>query len=65
MAASGESFGMQYRDALPEQRARCIVDMFRERTANELEPLSRERIQQVIQGIVAELEEENREGPAA
>ena len=53
---------MQYRDALPEQRARCIADMFHERTANESEPLSRERIWQVIQGIVAELEEQNRDG---
>lgn len=51
---------MQYRDALPEQRARCIADMFNEHTANESEPLSRERIREVIQGIVAELEEERR-----
>jgi len=59
MPASGESIGMHYRDALPQQRARCIAEMFHERTANESEPLSRER----IQGIVAELEEESR-GPA-
>lgn len=65
MPASGESIGMQYRDALPQQRARCIAEMFHERTANESEPLSRERIRQVIQGIVAELEEESRGGPAA
>ena len=65
MPASGESIGMQYRDALPEQRAHCIADMFHERTANESEPLSRERILQVIQGIVAELEEENRDESAA
>jgi len=65
MPASGESIGMQYRDALPEQRARCIADMFRERTASESEPLSRERIQQVIRRIVAELEEENRDDSAA
>lgn len=65
MSANGESIGMQYRDALPEQRARCIADMFHERTANESEPLSRARIQQVIQAIVAELEEENRDVSAA
>lgn len=56
---------MQYRDTLPEQWARSIADMFHERTANESEPLSRERIQQVIQGIVAELEEEGRDESAA
>ena len=64
MPASGESIGMQYRDALPEQRARCIADMFHERTANESEPLSRERVRQVIQGILAELDEENRDESA-
>ena len=51
---------MQYRDALPQQRARCIAEMFNERTANEAEPLSRERIREVIKGILAELEEERR-----
>lgn len=51
---------MQYRDALPQQRARCIAEMFNERTASESEPLSRERVREVIQGIVAELEEERR-----
>ena len=65
MPASGESIGMQYRDALPQQRAGCIAEMFHERTADESEPLSRERIRQVIQGIVAELEEESRNGSAA
>lgn len=65
MTASGESIGMQYRDALPEQRARCIAEMFHERTANESEPLSRERVRQVIQGIVTEIEEENRDESAA
>ena len=65
MPASGESIGMQYRDALPEQRARCIADRFHERTANESEPLSRERIRQIIQGIIAELEEERRGAPGA
>lgn len=65
MPASGESIGMQYRDALPQQRARCIADLFHERTANESEPLSRERIRQVIQGIVAELGEQGRDESAA
>lgn len=65
MPASGEFIAMRYRDTLPEQRARCIADMFRERTANESEPLSRERIRQVIQGIVAELEEQGRDESAA
>lgn len=51
---------MQDRDSLLEQRARCIAKMFDERTANEAEPLSRERIREVIQGIVAELEEGRR-----
>lgn len=53
-AARGES--MQYRDALVQQRVRCIAEKFQERTANEVEPLSRERIREIIQGIVAELE---------
>jgi hypothetical protein len=65
MPASGESIGMQYRDALPQQRARCIAEMFDERTADESEPLSRERIRQVIQRIVAELEEESLEESGA
>ena len=51
---------MQDRDRLFEQRARCIAELFDERTANDSEPLSRERIREVIQGIVAELEEERR-----
>lgn len=49
---------MQYQDALLEQRARCIAERFRERTANDVEPLSRERIREVIQGILADLEKE-------
>jgi hypothetical protein len=56
---------MQYRDALPQQRARCIAEMFHERTADESQPLSRERIRQVIQRIVAELEEQSRDESAA
>lgn len=51
---------MQDRDLLLQQRARCIKEMFDERTASDTEPLSRERIREVIQGIVTELEEERR-----
>jgi hypothetical protein len=51
---------MQDRDLLLQQRARCIREMFDERTATDIEPLSRERIREVIQGIVTELEEERR-----
>jgi hypothetical protein len=51
---------MPYRDMLLEQRARCIAERFCERTVGELEPLSRERIREVIQGIIAELEEERK-----
>jgi hypothetical protein len=51
---------MQDRDALLQQRARCIAEMFNERTANDLEPLSRERIREVIKGIIADLEEARR-----
>ncbi len=51
---------MHDRDLLLQQRARCIKKMFDERTVNDTEPLSRERIRDVIQGIVMELEEERR-----
>lgn len=51
---------MPYSDWMLEQRARCIAEKFCERTVNESEPLSRERIREVIQGIIAELEEERR-----
>lgn len=51
---------MRYDDVLLETRARRIAEKFCDRTANESEPLSRERIREVIQGIVAELEEERR-----
>jgi len=51
---------MHDRDRLFEQRARHIAEMFGERTASEPEPLSRERIREVIQGILADLEEERR-----
>jgi len=51
---------MQYRDAPLQQRVHCIVRMFDERTANEPAPLSRERIRQVIEQVVMELEEERR-----
>lgn len=53
---------MPYRDVLLEQRARYIAERFCERTVNESEPLSRERIREVIQGIIAELEEERKRG---
>lgn len=49
---------MQYRDVLLQQRARCIAEKFQQRTANETEPLSRDRICEVIRRIVADLEEE-------
>jgi hypothetical protein len=55
-AARGES--MQSREVLLQQRVRCIAEKFQERTASEAEPLSRERIREVIRVIVAELEEE-------
>ena len=51
---------MQYRDVLLQQRVRCIAEKFQERTANEAEPLSRERIREIIQGIVSDLDEERR-----
>lgn len=51
---------MQYRDVLLQQRVRCIAEKFQERTANEAEPLSRERIREIIQGIVSDLDEEQR-----
>ena len=49
---------IQNRDVLLQQRARCIADKFQQRTANEAEPLSRERVREVIQTIVADLDEE-------
>jgi len=51
---------MPYSDVPLEQRARRIAEMFHERTVDESEPISRERIREVIQGIVAELEEQPR-----
>lgn len=51
---------MQYRDLLLQLRARCIAVKFRERTAVEAEPLSRERIREIIHGIVVDLEGEHR-----
>lgn len=51
---------MQNRDALLQQRVRCIAEKFQERTANEAEPIPRERIREVIQGILADLDEERR-----
>ena len=51
---------MPYGDVLLEERARYIAERFCERTVNESEPLSRERIREVIQGIIAELEEERK-----
>lgn len=51
---------MPYSDVLLEERARYIAERFRERTVNESEPLSRERIREVVQGIIAELEEERK-----
>ncbi len=51
---------MQYRDVLLQQRVRCIAEKFQERTANEAEPLSRDRILEVIRAIVADLEGELR-----
>lgn len=49
---------MQYRDMLLQQRVRGIAEKFQERTASEAEPLSRDRIREVIERIVADLEEE-------
>jgi hypothetical protein len=51
---------MQSRDVLLRQRVRCIAEKFQQRTANEAEPLSRERVREVIQRIVADLDEERR-----
>lgn len=47
---------MQNRDVLLQQRVRCIAEQFQERTANEAEPLSRERVREVIQRIVSDLD---------
>lgn len=49
---------MQYANELLRQRVLRIVEMFRARTANEPDPLSRERIREVIEQVIAEHEEE-------
>jgi hypothetical protein len=51
---------MQNRDVLLQQRVRCITERFQERTANEAEPLSRERVREVLEKIIADLDEEHR-----
>lgn len=51
---------MQHPDVPLQQRVRCIVEMFGERAANETAPLSRERIRQIIEQVVAEIDEERR-----
>lgn len=56
---------MQYRDELLQQRVRCIVEKFEQRTANEPGPLSRARVAQVIGQVVADIEEERRGDPHA
>ena len=43
-----------------QQRVLSIVRMFDERTANEPAPLSRERIRQVIEQVVAAVDEQRR-----
>jgi hypothetical protein len=45
---------------LLQQRARCIAEKFQERTASEAEPLSRERVREIIQRIVADLDDAQR-----
>src|SRR6185312_13142852 len=57
-AARGGRLQIQNRDELLQQRARRIADRFQERTADEAQPLSRERVREVIQTIVAALDEE-------
>lgn len=49
---------MQYRDELLQQRVRCIVEKFEQRTANEPGPLSRARVAEVIGQVVADIEQE-------
>lgn len=49
---------MQYDNELLRQRVLRIVETFRERTANEPNPLSRERVREVIEQVVTEHEEE-------
>lgn len=49
---------MRHDNELLRQRVLRIVDTFRERTADEPYPLSRERIREVIEQVVAEHEEE-------
>lgn len=51
---------MRYRDELLQQRVRCIVEKFEQRTASEPAPMSRARIAQVIGQVVADMEEERR-----
>lgn len=57
---------MQNRDVLLQQRARCIAEKFQERSASETEPLSRERVREIIQRIIADLDDAQwRESDAA
>ncbi|HET9107425.1 MAG TPA: hypothetical protein VFN79_09550 [Steroidobacteraceae bacterium] len=51
---------MQYRDELLQQRVRCIVEKFEQRTAGDPGPLSRARVAEVIGQVVADLEQERR-----
>ena len=51
---------MQHPELPIQQRVRSIVRMFDERTANESAPLSRERIRQVIEQVVAAVDEQRR-----
>lgn len=53
---------MQYDNELLRQRVLRIVETFRERTADEADPLSRERIREVIEQVVTEHEEERQRG---
>lgn len=51
---------MQHPELPLQRRVRSIVRMFDERTAHEPAPLSRERIRQVIEQVVAAVDEERR-----
>lgn len=51
---------MQHPELPLQQRVRSIVRMFDERTAHEPSPLSRERIRQVIEQVVAAVDAERR-----
>jgi hypothetical protein len=53
---------MQYRDELLQQRVRCIVEKFEQRTAGDQGPLSRARVAEVIGQVVADLEQERLSG---